>query len=96
MPFMDGYQSTQLIRKLLRILKVKSEPPQIIAVTGHVEIEYQVRAIQSGMDSVLSKPVTSEQLGMLLMANMFQFSVSKELQKIVEAANSRNGGYNKL
>ena len=31
--------------------------PKIIAVTGHVENEYMQRAMTSGMDKILKKPL---------------------------------------
>ncbi len=52
MPFMDGYECTRLITRLLR---GTSAEPQIVAVTGDVEPEYQFQALTDGMSAVLSK-----------------------------------------
>ena len=55
MPHMDGYESTHQIRSFLYSLKL--DQPIIVAVTGHSEPEYVARAINSGMNQVLSKPM---------------------------------------
>lgn len=55
MPIMDGYQSTQNIRQYLFNLGINQ--PIIIATTGHTEELYVDRAIDSGMNQVLSKPI---------------------------------------
>ena len=55
MPIMDGYDSTLAIREYL--YKQKLAQPIIVAVTGHTEESYVSKAIQSGMNQVLSKPV---------------------------------------
>ena len=60
MPFMDGYEATTKIRQLL--FEKKVEQPLIVAVTGHTEMTYNEKAIKSGMNMVLSKPVSKELL----------------------------------
>jgi CheY-like chemotaxis protein len=55
MPIMDGYEATQRIRQYL--FDAGIEQPIIVAITGHVEEEYINRAINSGMNQVLSKPI---------------------------------------
>jgi len=35
----------------------KEVRPKIIALTGHVEPEFQQKALASGMDSVYNKPI---------------------------------------
>jgi CheY-like chemotaxis protein len=55
MPFMDGYEATKRIRKLLK--DYNEERLHIIAVTGHVEREYIIKAEKSGMDIVYPKPI---------------------------------------
>ena len=57
MPFMDGYDSTMYIRQYLYDQNI--EQPLIIAVTGHTESIYIQQAFESGMNQVLSKPVTN-------------------------------------
>ena len=51
MPFIDGYQTTQKIRKLL--YESNCVQPIISAVTGHTEQSYINKAILSGMNQVL-------------------------------------------
>ena len=55
MPEMDGYECTQRIRKLIH--EFSSVQPIISAVTGHTEQAYVDRAVESGMNQVISKPV---------------------------------------
>ena len=58
MPVMDGYQATRKIREFLYENRIKQ--PIISAVTGHTEQLYVDKAISSGMNQVLSKPVPIE------------------------------------
>ena len=60
MPIMDGYEATEKIREFLYIQGI--EQPLIVAVTGHSEHQYVERAIDSGINYVLSKPVNSKQI----------------------------------
>ena len=55
MPVMDGYEATRCIRKFLHQEGIPQ--PIIVAVTGHSEQSYVERAINGGMNMVLSKPV---------------------------------------
>ena len=64
MPFMDGYQSTIKIRQYLYEMNIPQ--PIIVAVTGHSEIQYVQKAIYSGMNQVLSKPINSSYLKHLI------------------------------
>ena len=58
MPVMDGYQATRKIREFL--YQNRCIQPIISAVTGHTEQLYVDKAISSGMNQVLSKPVPLE------------------------------------
>ena len=50
MPFIDGYDTSKHILNYLRAKAVPEENlPRIVAVTGHVETEYQIKAFESGM-----------------------------------------------
>ena len=60
MPFLDGYESTVLIRQHLYDLGVSQ--PVVSAVTGHIEPMYLEKAYKSGMNQVLSKPIATELL----------------------------------
>ena len=58
MPFLDGYAATKKIRKMFTNIGIQREDqPKIIAITGHVEMEYQTKAFASGMDKVYQKPL---------------------------------------
>ena len=50
MPYIDGYDTS---KHILNKLRAKAVPvhhmPHIVAVTGHVETEYQIKALESGM-----------------------------------------------
>ena len=53
MPFMDGYKAAKLIRKMYKERQIdEKKQPYIIAITGHVEKEYVLKALNSGMDKV--------------------------------------------
>ena len=64
MPFMDGYEASNKIRRYLQELNLGQ--PVILAVTGHTEEEYVQRAIDSGMNQVLSKPLQADVLESIL------------------------------
>ena len=48
MPIMDGYESTNQIRKFLKTKKLKQ--PIISAITGHSEQSYAIKAINFGLN----------------------------------------------
>ena len=58
MPIMDGYEATSKIRQFLYENNIKQ--PLIFAVTGHNERQYVIKALNSGMNKVLSKPIKGE------------------------------------
>ena len=55
MPYMDGYETSMKIREY--VYNQRLPQPIISAVTGHTEQEYINKAIESGMNQVLTKPV---------------------------------------
>ena len=59
MPVIDGYQATDIIRKLDN-KKLANIP--IIAMTANAFEEDKKRALESGMDDYLSKPIRAETL----------------------------------
>ena len=73
MPVLDGYKASRQIREMIRQATVGSnynfgnERLQIIAITGHVEQEFVEKALNHGMDEVLSKPVDVYDLAHVLL-----------------------------
>jgi len=67
MPLMDGYECTKAIRKLMDTCGIQSQAPRIVAITGHFEPDYQLKAICSGMEQIYSKPVELELMSKLLL-----------------------------
>ena len=56
MPYMDGYQASRIIKKKI---KEKEFPPmKIIACTANSEVLLTRKALISGVDKVLCKPLT--------------------------------------
>ena len=75
MPIMDGYTATLKIREYLYSQGINQ--PIIEAVTGHTEDEYVKRAIASGMNQVLSKPVSVPILKTILKDIEYEFEPEK-------------------
>jgi CheY-like chemotaxis protein len=69
MPFMDGYEAVKRVRTILK--HYNSRNIYIIAVTGHVEKEYMIKAEKSGMDIVYPKPLPIVDLGLKLIEMNF-------------------------
>lgn len=70
MPIMDGYESCNKIRSYLKSLDLAQ--PLILAVTGHTEQNYVERAINCGMNLVLSKPINADVLKEILIKINFE------------------------
>jgi predicted ATPase/signal transduction histidine kinase/ActR/RegA family two-component response regulator/tRNA A-37 threonylcarbamoyl transferase component Bud32 len=60
MPVMNGYEASQQIRQQEHVLKLASTP--IIGLTGHTEEKYKQQALAAGMNDVLSKPFTKDDI----------------------------------
>jgi CheY-like chemotaxis protein len=65
MPSMDGFELAQSIREQEAKMD-DGKRVRIIALTADITSDAKGRAETSGIDSVLVKPVTREQLGLLL------------------------------
>ncbi len=55
MPVMDGFEATQTLRE-------KGYNKSIVALTAGTTVEERERCIQCGMDDILSKPYTANDL----------------------------------
>ncbi|MDA3948668.1 MAG: response regulator [Spirochaeta sp.] len=61
LPGIDGVETTRRIRALPEI-----EQPKIVSLSAYTEDTDRREAIAAGMDAVLSKPITAEQLQTVL------------------------------
>ena len=69
MPFMDGYEASIKMRDLWKLEGICQEnQPPIYAVTGHFEEQYIKKALISGIDHVLAKPIPIQVLKELLIS----------------------------
>ena len=75
MPEKDGFETTMEIREYLYLKNATQ--PIISAITGHMEQMYIDKAILSGMNQVLSKPVNSICLKYLVKKMGFPISESR-------------------
>lgn len=66
MPYMDGWQATQLVRKWEQAQGKQRVP--IIALSAHASAADREQAVQAGMDGYLTKPLTPEALKAALRA----------------------------
>ena len=65
MPKMDGYQATQQIREFINEMIQEGhqvKQPVILGVSGHLEETYVQRGLNSGMDRVIGKPASVENI----------------------------------
>mmetsp|Transcript_17574 Transcript_17574/g.27148 ORF Transcript_17574/g.27148 Transcript_17574/m.27148 type:complete len:93 (+) Transcript_17574:582-860(+) len=88
MPIMDGYQcSIEMNKMFARNLLPPKEHPRIVAVTGHVESEYERRAMLSGMEMIFTKPIDSDSISLILLELGFQIvippKVKAELEELI-------------
>ena len=80
MPFMDGYESTDKIRSFLYEQNIPQ--PIILAVTGHTETKYVDKAINCGMNKVLSKPIPTDILKKIVVELNFKIKQEPSLVRI--------------
>ena len=59
----------------------KELQPKIIAITGHVEDEYMEKAIKSGMDKIIRKPLLIKEFGQLMVETNYISKVPEHLNK---------------
>ena len=66
MPEMDGFEAARAIRALEKERSPGSKPAIIVALTGLSSSEDESKALASGMDMFLTKPVSFKNIGKLL------------------------------
>jgi CheY-like chemotaxis protein len=66
MPEMDGFEAARAIRALEKERSPGSTRAIIIALTGLSSSEDESKALESGMDMFLTKPVSFKNVGRLL------------------------------
>lgn len=66
MPIMDGFEASKRIRELREI---DQQSLKIYAVTANSNSTFKIKCRLSGMDQLLSKPVSSELLEQILKAS---------------------------
>lgn len=84
MPVMDGFEASKQIRQLLQSKGIRV--PTIVALTGHVEDEFKVKAYESGIEEVYSKPLSKEKLASLLISHNFEVELSDKLVKEIRGS----------
>ena len=70
MPNMDGYDTTREIRRLERWQRTSPQP--IVALSAHAVSEFEEKALQSGMNDFLAKPVSKKELQSMLQSILEQ------------------------
>ena len=65
MPVMDGWEATERIRSNEQLNSVE-KPVKIVALSAHVIAEPQEKALASGMDRFIAKPVDIDSVEKLL------------------------------
>lgn len=57
--------------------------PHIVAVTGHVETEYQIKAFECGMKQILAKPTNQDELAKILLELNYEFTIPPNVVKFL-------------
>lgn len=65
MPVMDGWEAAEIIRAR-EVSQIVQTPVKIVALSAHVIAETKTKAITSGMDRFVSKPVNIDLVGEVL------------------------------
>ncbi len=76
MPGLDGFEATQQIRALERAKHYK--PCCIVALTAHALPEYRTKALASGMDDYLTKPMSWQSFQQFMSSQFGQYNVRND------------------
>jgi CheY-like chemotaxis protein len=81
MPFLDGYGAAMQIRKLWQKAGIRREfQPTIVAISGHVEQEHIIKAMEHGMDRAYIKPLPLVEFAKLLISANFIKELPEQLR----------------
>lgn len=81
LPDIDGYETTKRIRILE---KASKKPTPIVALTAHGDEEHRERALQVGMNAIITKPLTKERAQEVLSEMIAHCGQNEELPTSVE------------
>ena len=60
MPIMDGFEATQELRRLIASQSIRGPNyTHIIALTAYANDHFKEKCLSSGMEQVLTKPISS-------------------------------------
>ena len=62
MPILDGFEATRLIRQFERQKFYEDTPIKIIGLTGYCSQEVKQQCLESGMNTMLPKPSSIEDI----------------------------------
>ena len=80
MPGMDGFEFLAHARRQLEQSGIPpSEMPTIAAVTGHVESDYVIHALENGIDYIYSKPLDSTSVQFLMVEHGFNINIKETI-----------------
>jgi CheY-like chemotaxis protein len=65
MPILDGFEATKRIKQMVNEGHIK-EAPCIIALTAYATDSFKKKCLASGMEDVVTKPISAKQIGKLL------------------------------
>jgi CheY-like chemotaxis protein len=65
MPVLDGFEATKEIRQMVSDGKLKTAP-SILALTAYATEGFKKKCLISGMEDVITKPISAKQIGALL------------------------------
>ena len=95
MPEIDGYRLVSQLRKFLKKNNIpKSEWPLVVAITGHTESEFFLKAFDSGCDHIYSKPISSSQIELILLEAGFKLTPSSDIRDQISSWHRKESLHN--
>ena len=72
MPILNGYKATKRIRRLFQSEGIpRQNQPKIVAITGYKDQNVQRKAMKSGIDKILYKPLNFSEVAELFIELKF-------------------------